>query len=83
MKTKREYYQVKIKYYYEDYNVMRGFETNSLEDAKSRYNAMIRLLQKEEAANNWLLQLNKIYKNNVVPVMICSSSGVSAESPLV
>ena len=83
MKTKREYYQVKIKYYYEDYNVMRGFETNSFEDAKSRYNAMIRLLQKEEAANNWLLQLNKIYKNNVVPVMICSSSGVSAESPLV
>ena len=83
MKTKREYYQVKIKYYYEDYNVMRGFETNSFEEAKKRYVAMQKILQKEENSNSWILQLNKIYKNNVVPVMVCSSSGVSAESPLV
>ena len=83
MKTKKEFYQVKIKYFHEDYNVMRGFETNSFEEAKKRYDSMQKLLQKEEAQNSWLLQLNKIYKNNVVPVMICSSSGVSAESPLV
>lgn len=83
MKSKKEFYQVKIKYYYEDYNTMRGFETNSFEEAKKRYSAMQKLLQKEEAESVWLLQLNKVYKNNVVPVMICSSSGVSAESPLV
>lgn len=84
MKTKKEFYQVKIKYFYEDYNAMRGFETNNFEDAKNRYKAMQSLLNKNEGfATEWILQLNKIYKNNVVPVMVASSSGVSAESPLV
>ena len=84
MKTKKEFYQIKVKYFHEDYNAMRGFETNSFEEAKNRYEAMKRLLIKNEGFSaEWILQLNKIYKNKVVPMMISSSAGTSAESPLI
>lgn len=80
MKVNKEFFQVKIKIYHKSYNVMRGFETNDIEEAKKRFSAMEKVMKAD--GGEWLLQLNKVHNNSVMPIKVTSSNGNSYSSPL-
>lgn len=80
MKVNKEFFQVKIKIYYKKHNIMRGFETNDIEEAKKRFGEMEKAMKAN--GGEWLLQLNKVYNNSVMPIKVTSSNGNSFSSPL-
>lgn len=80
MKVNKEFYQVKIKIYYKSHNAMRGFETNDIEEAKKRFADMESFIKNKNS--EWLLQLNKVRNNSIIPIKVTSSNGNSYSSPL-
>lgn len=81
MKTKKEFYQVKLKIFLENHNTIRVYETNEIDVAKSKFHDMEKAI-KETAHKEWILTLNAVHKNNVNVIALRSSAGQAIDSPL-